>query len=246
MHPILLKIAGLTIYSWGMMAVIGLIAALICALTLAKKEGVAALDILAMFGSLVFFGLVGGRLLYVLVFWKEFAGEPLRAFMLGDGGLIGYGAALFVVLSVLLYVACFRLNLFKVLDVGVPAIMLGYSIVRVGCFLNGCCYGIETTLPIGVTFPCATGARHPTQLYSSATVFIIFLILLVFRGRKKYDGEVLLLAVQLYAVYRFGIEFLRNEPRAYMWLSASQLICLVFFLAAFSIFLRNRIKGALL
>ena len=240
MHPILFKIGGVEIFSWGTMMFLGAIAGFIAALFLSRKEKIATEDVLAIFGSAIFSALIGGRLFYVAVYWKEFLADPLSIFMVSRGGFIMYGAALFCFLSIFCYAKYFKLNLSKLLDVGIVVIMLWVSIARIGCFLNGCCYGIVTKLPIGVQFPGIAGIRHPTQLYSSAAAFIIFLILLFVERRKRYSGEVFLAGAVLYALERFAIEFLRFGPKAFLGLTVIQIMIILFFVALIPVLILRR------
>jgi phosphatidylglycerol:prolipoprotein diacylglycerol transferase len=125
-----------------------------------------------------------------------------------------------------------------------PGVALGQAIGRLGCFSAGCCWGKPTTLPWGVRFtPLGheiTGVPvdvdlHPTQLYESAATFLIFLFLFWLHRRKRFSGQVILLYAVLYAVTRFSIEFLRDDPRGDIaglttltGLSTSQIISLIF------------------
>ena len=240
MHPILFKIGGASISSWGAMMVLGAIAGFISALFLSKKEKIAVEDVLAIFGCAIFSALIGGRLFYAVIFWKEFSADPLSIFAISRGGFIMYGAALFCFLAVFSYARYFKLNLSKLLDVGIVVIMIWVSMARIGCFLNGCCYGIVTKLPIGVQFPGVSGIRHPTQLYSSAAAFIIFLILLYIGRKKRYDGEVFLAGAVLYAIDRFAVEFLRSGPKVFLGLTLIQIIIILFFAILISLLALKR------
>ena len=91
--------------------------------------------------------------------------------------------------------------------------MIGYSIGRIGCFLNGCCYGLPTNLGMGVKFPSLALKRYPTQLFTSFGAFIIFLILLKVDSRKKFYGKTFCWTLILYGVLTFFVEFLRDVPR---------------------------------
>jgi phosphatidylglycerol:prolipoprotein diacylglycerol transferase len=100
-------------------------------------------------------------------------------------------------------------------DVVAPGVALGYAIGRVGCFLNGCCYGGPTDLPWACRFhdPPITGPltppSHPTQIYASIINLGVFYLLLRIFRRQRVTGQVLWSYIVFYAVYRFGIEFLR-------------------------------------
>ncbi|MFC1767514.1 prolipoprotein diacylglyceryl transferase, partial [Candidatus Margulisiibacteriota bacterium] len=129
-----------------------------------------------------------------------------------------------------IYVRLNRLDIWKVLDIMSPGVMFGYAIGRVGCFLNGCCYGLETKLSWGVQFPAETILRHPTQLYSAACGLAIFALLMLAFQRRKFAGQVFLFTVLLYTVYRFSLEFFRYSPIRPAGLTLSQYVAIVFFI----------------
>ena len=107
----------------------------------------------------------------------------------------------------------------KLLDALSPAAALGYAIGRIGCYLNGCCYGITLF-----------GFVQPTQLYSSIAGLMILSILAYYYGKKKYDGHIFLLALFLYSIYRFFIEFIRYSPVHIGIFTPNQLAVLLIFI----------------
>ena len=138
----------------------------------------------------------------------------------------------------------------RMFDIYAPTLALGIFLSRIGCFLNGCCYGEPTTLPWGVVFPsgCPAGGfqrldggppepLHPTQLYSSAYGLVIFATLLVVEkvaDRKgwRFDGFTTLLLFMLYPAARFSVEFWRHfydETGVYFGLSHNQYLSIVLF-----------------
>ncbi|MFC1511517.1 prolipoprotein diacylglyceryl transferase, partial [Candidatus Margulisiibacteriota bacterium] len=108
----------------------------------------------------------------------------------------------------------------------------GIAIGRVGCFLNGCCFGLPTKLPWGMVFPFGSLAHsyfpgehlHPTQLYSSLGGLVIFLLIVWLYRQKKYDGHIFLWWLIFYSIYRFLVEFLRYSPMHWLGLTPSQWI----------------------
>lgn len=117
---------------------------------------------------------------------------------------------------------------------------------RIGCFLAGCCYGRETTLPIGVVFPSGSMAPAgvkllPTQLFSSLGDFLIMAVLLWYQPKSKRAGNVSALYMLLYSVGRFAIEFLRSDDRGGIGaFSTSQWISVVIVVIAAALFWRNK------
>jgi len=151
----------------------------------------------------------------------------------GGGGF--YGGLIAGIAFSLWYLRRFGLPFWKVADiVGAPT-ALGYSLMRVGCFLGGCCYGRPTSLPWGVQFPHLDEPVHPTQLYESGLNLVNFLILLAVLLKKKFDGQVISLDILINCSIRFVVEYFRGDPgrgwvvqggSQYTSLTVPQWICL--------------------
>jgi phosphatidylglycerol:prolipoprotein diacylglycerol transferase len=143
-----------------------------------------------------------------------------------------------------------RLPLWRVADLISPFIALGLSFGRIGCFLAGCCYGKETSLPWGVVFKSPDSLAplnvplHPTQLYDVANGLAIFFLLSWMEKRKTFEGQIFWLFLFLYSVTRFLIEFLRGDPRGSLFgdlFSTSQAIgILLAILSLFMLFYNNK------
>jgi len=232
MHPVLLSLGPVTIYSFGFMLSLAFLSGLFVIVRLGKSEGIEPEKILDIAVWVILGAIIGARVLYVILFFGEFRGNLFEIFMIQHGGLVFYGGFFGALLAILWRTKRFGLPLWKAFDLATPGTALGYSIARIGCFLNGCCYGIETSIFCAVKFPHLQGMRHPTQLYASATVFLVFLALLWLWKRRRFDGQIFLQGVVLYSVYRFLIEFIRVGPRVMLNLSASQLLSIMAFVLA--------------
>lgn len=117
-----------------------------------------------------------------------------------------------------------------------PFIALGYAITRIGCFLNGCCYGHITSAPWGVVFPAIDSyPRHPTQLYASASVLLIFFLLRYLRKFSFFPGFIFVWFLILYGLYRFVVEFFRVSEAVFWVLSPAQLVALPFIIAGLAV-----------
>lgn len=212
MKPILLALGPITIYAWGFFFSLGFVIALFVALRLARRRGLNEDRIFDMILILVVSGLLGARVLHVLLNLSLYAGAgALQYIAFWDGGLSWYGGFIAAVLAGWLYTRFAGLNFMAAADVIAPPLSLAYAIVRIGCFFAGCCYGHETALPIGVTFPGLVGPRHPTQLYSSVIGFAIFFVLLAAYRRQRFVGQIFLEYLTYYSIYRFVIEFFRED-----------------------------------
>jgi len=165
-------------------------------------------------------GVTGARLIYVFLNIKHFISTPLHIFYIREGGLSWHGGLLggFLGLVVLHFVR--KIPLGKICDFGAVHITIGLAIGRIGCFLNGCCYGKVTHVPWAIEFKGAVipGLRHPTQLYESFLLVIAFLFLLWWWKRKKFDGEMTMMMLALYGIIRFVVEIFRyNTPNQYLF-----------------------------
>ena len=212
MHPVLWSIGNVHIYSYGAMVALGiLVATYLCCFHAAKRDlqGEAIVDLVFW---IVVGGLVGGRLLYVLLNMSEYVMQPLDTFKIYKGGLAFHGSFLGGLIAAVLFIKKIKLPLWKTFDILFIYIPLGHAFGRIGCFLNGCCYGIKSESFFSVTFPGHFYSVVPIQLYSSAALLGLFALLIHFEKKKKFDGEVFCLYLILYGVLRFGIEFLRDNP----------------------------------
>jgi phosphatidylglycerol:prolipoprotein diacylglycerol transferase len=143
-----------------------------------------------------------------------------------NGGMAYYGGFLAAVPVGLWYARRKQLGVWRIADLTSPFIALGLFFGRLGCFLNGCCFGAPTTLPWGVDFPHDRRdlLLHPTQLYESLGALAVFAALyFVIRPRKRFHGEVFAWLLVLYGALRFVLEFWRADDRGgFAGLSTSQ------------------------
>jgi phosphatidylglycerol:prolipoprotein diacylglycerol transferase len=256
MHPELIRIGSFVIPSYGVMLALAFLAAIWLLRRRAPSFGVSP-DAASDVGIwLLLSGLLGAKLLLLVVegprylsSWTEFV-EFLRSGGVFYGGLIGAVAALVVLLRKR------RIGFWTFADMAAPAAALGHAIGRIGCFLAGCCWGRECSLPWAVTFTNPVAERnvgvpldvplHPTQLYESAGLFALCGLLLAV-GKRLRPGQTFALYLGAYALLRFTIEFFRGDPRGTVFggaLSTSQLIALVGIAAALCIAWWGRTKTA--
>lgn len=117
-------------------------------------------------------------------------------------------------------------------DLMAPGIILAQAVGRVGCTLNGCCYGEETTGPLSITYTSPDSfatpgvAYQPTQVYEIAYDLIVFLVLFKLRGRFKPEGSLFLIYLSLYSVWRFAIDFIREGTPFLFGLHQAQVVSL--------------------
>jgi phosphatidylglycerol:prolipoprotein diacylglycerol transferase len=241
MLPQLFQVGYLTVYSYGVLIGLGTLLAIVWPVRLAAKEGIPPEKVEGLGLVIVLSAVVGSKLLTALDYPGFYSGDwsSLWGEILNRGGVF-YGGLLLALATSALYFWLNHLPGWKIADCVAPGLALAQGIARVGCFLAGCCWGIPTRLPFGVTFTSEQahsiagvplGVKlHPTQLYEAALVLLAIPFLLRLLKHKSFDGEVVLAYILYYAVIRFFLEFLRGDPRGYYFndlLSTSQLISLL-------------------
>ena len=240
MHPILLKLGPFSVYSYGVMVAIGFALSAVLIAARAEKFNIAkdrAFDITIM---ILIFGILGARLLYVLLNASFYIANPVEIVMLSRGGLVWYGGFITALIATFIYIRRSALDFWSVVDLIAPYVALAQAFGRIGCFLNGCCYGINVApgFPLAVTFPCEADPRFPAQLVSAGFLFLIFVILLMRQNARRFGGEIFFGYCILYSSKRFIMEFLRGDnPKIFLGLSLSQLISAAVFIVCLAAFL---------
>ena len=176
-------------------------------------------------------GVIFARLLHVIDKWEYYGQNPVEIF--GGGGLTAYGAVLGATLGVWIYSRFSKVQFGYLADVIAPGIILAQAVGRVGCLLNGCCYGLETLLPWSIVYThpnslCPIGVTvHPTQVYEIIWNLIAFGVLVKLKGRLKPDGSLYLTYLSLYSVWRLGTDFLREGTSFLFGLHQAQVIAAI-------------------
>ena len=254
MHPILFKIGPITIYTYGVLIATAFFLGLALAVIQARMEGEDLHKIMDLGFYILLSAVVGSRLLYIAVEFREYLSNPLRIFKVWEGGLVFYGGFIMAMAVVIIYVKKNEMSLWKVGDILAPSVAIGQGVGRLGCFFAGCCYGRETDVPWAVIFKNPNTLApmdvhlHPTQLYDSANGFIIFAALLILRKFKKFDGQLFWTYTLLYAVGRFIVEIFRGDERGFVTasLSTSQFIAIPLFAVSIVMLIklkRQKIEG---
>lgn len=254
MRPVLFHIGSFPVYSYSAMVVLAYLASLLYALAEAKRLKFDYANVIDL--SLVFFvfGILGARLLFVIVDYQRFIADPREIYRVWNGGLVFYGGLAGAVTAAAVYIKRRRLPLGKWADLTAPTAMTTLVFGRIGCLLNGCCYGkVAAGLPWGIVYPASHPALglhrypvHPTPVYSSLAALLIFIVLAVMERHKRFDGQVFWSMILMYSASRFIIEFFRGDPRGMipgLGLSTSQGIAVLGALSAgiilFRLFRKN-------
>jgi phosphatidylglycerol:prolipoprotein diacylglycerol transferase len=234
MHPEICTIGPLVVYSYGFMLVVAFLTAVTLASREAQRQGINP-DFIFNVNFIVFiFGIIGARIFYVSYNLGYYFENPQEIIMLSHGGMSWFGGFFLGLSAGLIYLKLKKESVYKILDLMVPFLALAQSIGRIGCFLNGCCFGRESLL-YGIYFPAHGKILIPTQLYSSFLLLLIFVFLRFMQGRPHREGQIFYMYLFLYPFKRFFIEFFRADSKAIIFnLTLFQLICI--FIFVFSIF----------
>lgn len=176
-------------------------------------------------------GAVFSRLLHIFDNWSYYSQHPGQ--IIGGGGLTAYGAVLGAALGIWIYSRISRFKFGYFADVVAPGIILAQAIGRVGCTLNGCCYGVATSLPWGIayvhpeSFAPLGVVVQPTTVYEIFWNLTVFGVLLKLRGRLKPEGSLFLVYLSLYSVWRLGSDFLREGTSFLFGLHQAQVIAII-------------------
>lgn len=251
MHPDLFSIGPLTVHTYGFFVALGFIIALLVTIRLGKSEGFDSQQILDMGFIMILGGIIGSRVTYAIMNLSYYFHHPLHFFRIWEGGLVFSGGLITVALVMIWYVRKNNLSYWRLGDLWAPALAIGQAIGRLGCFSAGCCYGKPTDQFWGVIFTNPKSLAplnvplHPTQLYSALAGFLIFVVLLLIRKRKGFDGQVFLWFLILHSTGRIYIEHFRGDlepvfPRSEMSLTGLFALCVLILAVVFLYFLKSK------
>lgn len=237
MNPVLFKIGNLTIYSYGFLVACAFLISIFLARKRARKIEIPPELITDLGIILLTTGIVGARIGYVILNWGQFSNNLLRILKVYEGGLVFSTGFLVSLFFAYIYIKLKKVSFLKVADCLIPYVALGQSIGRIGCFLNGCCYGIRTDSFLGVDFPHLPYTVYPTQLFSTVFLFFLFLILIMFRKNRIFKGELFLIYILGFSGFRFLLDFIRADTLLeWRGLTLFQYITMLVFFTALIIF----------
>jgi phosphatidylglycerol:prolipoprotein diacylglycerol transferase len=232
MHPLAFHLGPFTIHWYGVLVALGFLAGLWTAGRRAPLSGIAPEKILDVGPWLIVGAIVGARILYVISYWdEEFARAPItHIFMVQKGGLVYYGGLIGSSLAYIIYAVVRKLPFWRVADILAPSVALGYVFGRIGCLMNGCCFGRVCDLPWAVHFPEPHSthgqAVHPTQIYDSLLNLLLYGVLAWLYRRKKFDGQVFGYYLVGFAITRSTVEVFRGDYSSYYagWITPAHLL----------------------
>lgn len=217
MHPEILHWGFIHIRSYGLMLAIAFLVGTWIALRESRRLRLDEDRVITVILVALVAGVLGARGLYVIEHIEEFRGRWAGILALWQGGLTLYGGIIAGTLGGLLSARQLGLPMWIVADALTPSLALGTAFGRVGCYLNGCCYGHPTHMPWGVVFPpdsfasleFGTTPVHPSQVYFAIAGLVLFLLMWFLRRRVETPGVLFWLFVTLFAVVRIPLDFTR-------------------------------------
>ena len=240
MYPVLFRIGGFEVTSFGVLVAIGALVGLWIMQREVRRSGLPGEALDAALAGIVG-GLAGAKLLWVA---EHFGEEPLLDLILSRGGMSWFGGFAGGVLAGLVVMHRKRLPIVPVLAAATPALAVGHAIGRIGCFLVGDDYGRPTDLPWAIAFPeglpPTTVPVHPTQLYEAAALVPLAILLFRWRRHNRNDSFVLGAYLVLAGSIRFAIEFVRVKERVLGSLSVAHLASMLAIVIGITLLWRGR------
>ncbi len=213
MYPILFKYGSFELFTYGLMMALGVLAGLVV-VNLEATRNKWNHDMMTRLVVWVFLmGLVGSRVVYVITRMNEPNIDLFEVAFNLRAGFVYYGGLIASWLYLIFYVRRYKLPFWPVLDTFAYGICVGLAVGRIGCLLGGCCYGTPTNGWYGVVMvkEAALGHLHPVQLYEFLILIAMFIPLWLRRGKKAYEGEIVVWFVGVYAIARFILEYYRGD-----------------------------------
>lgn len=260
MQPIAFHLGNFAVHWYGVLMAAGFLLGLWTASRRGLLHGISMEQTLDIGPWLIVGAILGARSFYVVEYWDNLVRDPLfpeapwtEIFMVQRGGLVYYGGLAGASLACMIYVRWKKLSLWRMADVLAPSIALGYVFGRLGCLMNGCCFGRACQLPWAIRYPAghethpANGSAtpvHPTQIYDSLLSLGLYLGLAWLYRRKKFDGQIFAVYLMCYAVTRSIVETFRGDYTAahlYGGLTPAHLVSIGILMAGVVLFaLRKR------
>jgi phosphatidylglycerol:prolipoprotein diacylglycerol transferase len=227
LHPILFRFPGFILYTQTVLFVLAFMGGLLITLRTAQHAGIAQFDIINVVLIGFFSSVVGARAGFLLLTWGTAHFTLRELCMLGrhDGGFSFHGGLLGGGLAIWFAARHYRLPVWRLGDVVAPGLAVAMFFMRIGCFLNGCDYGIPTTCPWGI--PLHGAPRHPIQLYEAfGNLFLLPLLFALNRRSKTSSGNTLLWYLLLSGLIRVGVDIFRDDPHRYWHFTIPQMLAL--------------------
>ena len=223
MYPEFFHIGSFPVRAYGVMLAMAFFLGILYLRFVARRDNRSFDEFLTVAYVGIFGGVIGGRLAYVLFHLEEFSGrwsDTFNPFSSGQFGIAGmnlYGGVVLAMIGIATYCRLKKLSVLDIFDNVAPTLALGIALGRVGCFLNGCCFGTPCDLPWGISFPPGSipysvfsdAHLHPAQIYSTLYGFGLFIGTHLWLKNRKFVGQVVAVTLMVEAVFRVAIEHVR-------------------------------------
>ena len=219
MFPVITKIGPFTIYSYGFFISLAIIIGFIVANARIKKLKLSTDDLLDLLLYLLIGGIIGAKLLFVLTNnFMYYLHNPIEIFTSGGTGFSFFGIVLAGIPITWWFARKKKINYWALVDILSISVMIGYSIGRIGCFLNGCCYGLPAnpdlaSFILSMQFKALDYYRYPSQLFVSFGALISFFILRWVDRIKKFYGATFATFLLMYSLVTIVSDFYRDMTR---------------------------------
>ena len=250
MHSILFQLGPFTLHTYGLMMALGFWAGILVWNYLSKNTTRDSNFISSMLFWILIPAIIGARAAYVVEHWTDYQDLLISILRIDQGGLMFYGGVLGAALGLLAFSRVKKESYLELVDLVIVALPLGHAFGRIGCFLNGCCYGKTCNAQYGVQYPQFSEPWHdhlqagliaanakvsavviPNQLYASAVNALIFVLLFWLYKRRQHPGQILAVYLLTYPIARYFLEMLRADSRMQVGqFSISQFLSLALFL----------------
>ena len=252
MQKIALQLGGFSLHWYGVLVALGFVAGLWTATRRSPRAGITPEKVMDAGPWLIIGSIIGARALYVVSYWqRDFANGPWwEIFMVHHGGLVFYGGFIGAVIATMLYTRRKQIALWNFADVLAPSVALGHAFGRVGCLMNGCCYGRACELPWAIHFPAdheTHGAGvHPSQLYEAGLDFALYAALAWLYRRRRFEGHIFATYLMSYAVVRSVVELFRGDYPRYVWgfITPAHWVSLGLIVAGIALFLLQKRRAS--
>lgn len=234
MHPVLIEVGPITIYTYGFMIAIGAILGFTFMARQGKRElGISFDKANSLFFLLIVMGVVGGKLFLIFENPSYYLSNPAK--LISSNGFVFYGSLICCIGAMLYFFRKNNIPTLAMLDIMAMVTCIVHGFGRIGCLMAGCCHGLPTDSFLGIIFTnpvCQARPLnqplHPTQLYEVTLIWGTLAFLFFLRTRKKFHGQLFLVYLMIYGTGRSIIEIFRGDiSRGYIvdgWITNSQFI----------------------
>lgn len=246
LNRIAFSIFGINIYWYGLIIATGLIIAFMYAIREAEKVNLSQDDLLNLFLIAVPCAIIGARLYYVIFSFSDYRNDLASIFNLREGGLAVYGGIIAATVAIFIYCKIRYISPYKVLDILAVGLLIGQGIGRWGNFVNGEAFGAKTSSVFAMTI-ISDGAKiakgvHPTFLYESLWNFFGLIVLILYKKKKKFEGELISLYMVWYGLGRVWIEALRADSLYMGNIKISQFVSLILLIFGIFFIIKGRLN----